>query len=78
MAEGALAERTLIVTPAMRAKVEELVELVVGSLPNYKIADVKFSVTLTLNPAAAGETPSTCRVLLRQPVGCRAGAHLQA
>jgi hypothetical protein len=39
-------EKAMIVTPAMRAKVEELVDLVVGALPGYSIEDITLSVKM--------------------------------
>lgn len=66
-------ERTLIVTPAMRAKIEELTTLILGTLPGYKMADITLSVTMVdLEAVFPGEKRSTCRVLLRQPAKPRA------
>jgi len=39
-------EKAMIVTPAMRAKVEELVDLVLGALPGYSIQDITLSVVM--------------------------------
>jgi hypothetical protein len=66
------AERTVIVTPAMRAKIEELVHLVVGSLPGYKITDITFGVTMTIDVGA--DQPARQRVLLKQPCRSRPGS----
>ena len=44
--DGLTGEKSLVVTPAMRAKAEELVDLVTGNLPGYKIAAISLSVTM--------------------------------
>jgi hypothetical protein len=44
-------ESGLVVTPAMRAKIEELCDLVIGALPGYKIAEINLSVVLASQAA---------------------------
>jgi len=48
-------DRNLIVTPAMRAKVDELIDLILGALPGYKVADITLRVTKTHQPPVVPE-----------------------
>jgi hypothetical protein len=61
-------EVTMIVTPAMQAKIAEFAELVFGALPGYKIAQV--SVTVTMDPDGSTD-PAEKRSPVRQSISCR-------